>query len=117
MASTANAELTLPLSNALGPPDFPAPSILDYKPESTLVTEEHQVRSARYPTVDIHSHHRQPMTPERMASLAAEMDELNLRTIVDLSGGSGESLRKDVAPRQPTTMTTTGRDEAYGSVC
>ena len=78
------------------PPDFPAPSILDYKPESTLVTEEHQVRSARYPTVDIHSHHRQPMTPERMASLAAEMDELNLRTIVDLSGGSGESLRKDV---------------------
>jgi len=78
------------------PPDFPAPSILDYKPESTLVTEEHDVPSARYPTVDIHSHHRRPMTPERMASLVAEMDKLNLRTIVDLSGGSGESLRKDV---------------------
>ncbi len=78
------------------PPDFPAPSILDYKPESTLVTEEHEVPSARFPTVDIHSHHRQPMTPERMASLVKEMDQLNLRTIVDLSGGSGEALRKDV---------------------
>jgi hypothetical protein len=37
-------------------PEFPAPSILDYRPRSTLVVKETPVPKARHPFVDIHSH-------------------------------------------------------------
>ena len=39
-------------------PEFPAPSILDYRPRSTLVTAEHKVPKAKFPVVDIHGHAR-----------------------------------------------------------
>src|SRR5689334_2768642 len=39
----------------LGPPD-PAPSILDYRPHSTLVTTAHLVKKAKYPAIDFHGH-------------------------------------------------------------
>ena len=37
-------------------PEFPPPSIVDYRPKSTLVVEQHPVPRARFPVVDIHSH-------------------------------------------------------------
>src|SRR5687768_1184955 len=37
-------------------PEFPPPSIVDYRPKSTLVVEEHPVPRAKFPVVDIHSH-------------------------------------------------------------
>ena len=37
------------------PPEFPPPSILDYKPRSTLVVPQHQVPRAKYPVIDFHS--------------------------------------------------------------
>jgi predicted TIM-barrel fold metal-dependent hydrolase len=67
-------------------PEFPAPSILDYRPRSTLVTEEHLVPKAKYPFVDIHSH--VGPTPETIERLIGEMDAMNLRVLVNLSGGS-----------------------------
>ena len=30
-------------------PEIPAPSILDYRPKSTLVTPEHMVKTAKFP--------------------------------------------------------------------
>src|SRR6185369_8151488 len=36
-------------------PEFPAPSILDYRPRSTLVVAEHQVPKAKYGVVDYHA--------------------------------------------------------------
>src|ERR1700758_3889363 len=39
-------------------PEWPPPSIVDYKPKSTLVTPEHLVPKAKYPVIDIHSHQR-----------------------------------------------------------
>jgi hypothetical protein len=71
-------------------PELPAPSILDYRPESTVVNDAHLVPKAKFPVVDIHSH--QPATEENMARLIGEMDALNLRVLVNLSGGSGGSL-------------------------
>src|SRR5262245_21525903 len=38
-------------------PEFPPPSIVDYRPRSTLVTAEHQVPKAKFPVVDIHGHY------------------------------------------------------------
>ena len=37
-------------------PDKPAPSIVDYRPKSTVVAEAHMVPKAKFPVVDIHSH-------------------------------------------------------------
>lgn len=71
-------------------PEFPAPSILDYRPRSTLVTEEHQVPRARYPFVDIHSH--TGPTTETLDQLVREMDAMNLRVLVNLSGGGAEAV-------------------------
>src|SRR5215472_2044456 len=73
-----------------------APTIEEYQPKSTLVTAEHGPERAKYPFVDIHSHHWNP-TAERVDELVKEMDTINLRVLVNLSGGTGESLRKTLA--------------------
>lgn len=75
-------------------PEFDPPSILDYKPNPMLVTEENLVTSAKFPVIDIHSHQR--ATEENMERLVSEMDELNVQVLVNLSGGSGEELRERV---------------------
>jgi len=72
------------------------PTIEEYQPKSTLVTKEHQVERAKFPFIDIHSHHRMP-TPEHVQDLIKGMDSINLRVLVNLSGGTGEELRKTVA--------------------
>ncbi len=73
-------------------PEFPAPSILDYKPRSTLVTARHLVPKAKFPVVDIHSH--TGPTPDTIEKLIAEMDALNLRVLTNLSGGSAPGAIK-----------------------
>ena len=72
------------------------PTLDEYQPKSTLVTPEHRPDRAKYPFVDIHSHHWNP-TPERVDQLVKEMDSINLRVMVNLSGGTGESLKKTLA--------------------
>jgi predicted TIM-barrel fold metal-dependent hydrolase len=75
-------------------PEFPPPSITDYEPRSTLVVAAHEVPRAKFPVVDIHSHHPVPMTPDYYARVVASMDPLNLQVLVNLSGGSGDRLRR-----------------------
>src|SRR5437588_8199856 len=72
------------------------PTIDEYQPKSTLVTKEHKVERAKFPFIDIHSHHWNP-TPEEVDRLVKEMDTINLRVMVNLSGGTGEALNKTVA--------------------
>jgi predicted TIM-barrel fold metal-dependent hydrolase len=67
-------------------PEFPPPSILDYRPRSTLVAPQHPVPKAKFPVVDIHSH--TGPTAETMARLVSELDALNIRVLVNLSGGT-----------------------------
>jgi predicted TIM-barrel fold metal-dependent hydrolase len=73
-----------------------APTIEEYQPKSTLVTKEHKIDRAKYPFIDIHSHHWNP-TPEYVKELIKGMDSINLRILVNLSGGTGEQLRQTVA--------------------
>jgi uncharacterized protein len=76
-------------------PEFPPPSILDYRPRSTLVVVENLVPKAKYPVVDIHSH--TGPTAETIERLIGEMDALNIRVLVNLSGGSDpEAVRQKV---------------------
>jgi predicted TIM-barrel fold metal-dependent hydrolase len=73
-------------------PEFPAPSILDYRPRSTLVTVEHKVPKAKFPVVDIHGHGRSLSSPEGLQSMIAAMDALNLRVFVSADNSSGDRL-------------------------
>src|SRR5256885_16104960 len=72
------------------------PTIEEYNPKSTLVTPEHKIERAKFPFIDIHSHHWNP-TAEHVEQLVKEMDTINLRVLVNLSGGTGEALRKTEA--------------------
>jgi predicted TIM-barrel fold metal-dependent hydrolase len=75
-------------------PGLPPPTIVDYRPTSTVVAEEHLVPRAKFPVVDIHSH--QTATADNMDRLIGEMDALNLRVLVNLTGGSGARLKQNV---------------------
>jgi uncharacterized protein len=75
--------------------DERTPTIEEYQPKSTLVTPEHKIERAKFPFIDIHSHHWNP-TPEHVEDLIKGMDSINLRVLVNLSGGTGETLRKTV---------------------
>ena len=71
-------------------------SVEDWAPRSTLVVEEHPVPRAKFPVIDVHSHHRSSTPPGRLDQIVKEMDSLNLAVLVNLSGGFGERLRATV---------------------
>jgi predicted TIM-barrel fold metal-dependent hydrolase len=75
-------------------PEKPPPSIVDYRPKSTVVAEAHLVPKAKFPVVDIHNH--VGVTADNVQQLVKEMDALNLRVMVNLSGGTGDRLRQSV---------------------
>ena len=74
-------------------PELPAPSILDYRPRSTLVTAEHKVPKAKFPAIDIHGH-ANLSTPEALAAMVKELDALNLRVYVSADNSSGDRLAR-----------------------
>jgi len=71
-------------------------TIEQYDPKSTLVVPQHPRTRAKYPFVDIHNH-QQLMSPEKVDQLVHDMDSINLRVMVNLSGGYGDHLKKMVA--------------------
>src|ERR1700757_3830511 len=71
------------------------PTIEEYQPNSTLVTPQHQIERAKYPFVYIHSHHWNP-TADHVDQVVKEMDTINLRVLVNLSGGTGADLKKTI---------------------
>ncbi|MDA1091866.1 MAG: amidohydrolase family protein [Acidobacteria bacterium] len=71
-------------------------SVEDYTPRSTLVVPEHPVPRAKFPVIDVHSHHRPGVSGARWDSIIEEMDSLNLQVLVNLSGGSGDTLSSSV---------------------
>jgi predicted TIM-barrel fold metal-dependent hydrolase len=74
-------------------PEFPAPTIREYKPRSTLVVPAHPVPKAKFPAIDIHSHHPTPMAPGYYETVVKSMDARGLQLLINLSGGSGTRLR------------------------
>lgn len=69
---------------------------IEYQPRSSLVVPGTTMTRARFPFVDVHSHHRTPMSAEDAAAVVAEMDAMNMAVLVNLSGGRGETLRRAV---------------------
>lgn len=75
-------------------PEFPPPSIVDYRPESTLVTEEHLVPRAKFPVIDLHGHPGSLVTSANgLSQLVGEMDKLNLQVMISADNSSGPALR------------------------
>ena len=70
-------------------------SFEEYNPKSTLVVLGHEIKRAKYPFIDIHSHQRN-MSAQSLKNLVADMDALNEGVMVNLSGGSGNELAKSV---------------------
>lgn len=63
-----------------------------YNPESTLVVPEHVISHAKYPFIDVHSHHWN-MGSQDLKELVDPMDAMNMTVMVNLSGGNGDRLQ------------------------
>lgn len=70
-------------------------SFEEYNPTSTLVVPGKEITSAKFKFIDIHSHQRD-MSVEKLTSLLKDMESLNEGIMVNLSGGSGASLKEKV---------------------
>lgn len=70
-------------------------TIEEYEPKSTLVVPQHKIDRAKFPFIDIHSHHWNP-TPQDVDELIKGMDSINLQVMVNLSGQTGERLKRTV---------------------
>ncbi len=71
-------------------------SIEEYEPRSTLVVPEHIVTRAKFPFIDVHNHQRRLEKPEDVEQLIRDMDRINMRAMVNLSGGYGERLEQSI---------------------
>jgi len=67
-----------------------------YDPPSTLVVPKHKITKAKFPFIDIHNH-QSNMSPQKLNELVREMDKLNMKVIINLSGQNGEKLKQSVA--------------------
>lgn len=87
----------LALVPSISPPALRAQTVMgvdEYTPRSTLKVAEHPVVRAKFPFVDVHGHQSGLRTEGDVAALVAKMDALNMRAMVNLSGGSGERLAR-----------------------
>ncbi len=64
-----------------------------YDPPSTLVVPEHPVTQAKFPFIDVHSHHW-GLGDMDISELIGTMDAMNMKIIVNLSGRGAERLMK-----------------------
>ncbi|HEY5692032.1 MAG TPA: amidohydrolase family protein, partial [Cyclobacteriaceae bacterium] len=62
-----------------------------YSPISTLVVPEHNITKAKFPFIDVHNH-QFTMPIQNLDKLVGEMDELNMKVMVNLSGFRGKYL-------------------------
>jgi len=62
-----------------------------YDPVSTLVVPEHKLTRAKFPFIDVHNH-QWNMGSQDLGELVKDMDKLNMKVMVNLSGGNGSGL-------------------------
>ena len=66
-----------------------------YNPPSTLVVPGKTITKAKYPFIDVHNHQFR-MASMDLGTLIKDMDDMNMKVMVNLSGQSGETLKKAV---------------------
>jgi uncharacterized protein len=79
-------------------PQIAPPSIVDYRPRSTLVTPTHLVRRAKYPVIDFHGHPDDRLrSVEALAGMVRSLDSINVRLMLAADDMSGDELKRAVA--------------------
>jgi uncharacterized protein len=58
----------------------------EYEPKSTLVVPENPLKRAKFPFIDVHNHQFEMSKPEKLKELTGQMDALNMKILVNLSG-------------------------------
>jgi hypothetical protein len=114
MRSDAEAAHARP-ANPQGPrnPSAPLP-LAEFEPKSMLHVNDTRIARARFPVIDFHTHisrrrAQKPGVPP--AELLKAMDAVNLHTMVNLTGGSGDELANAITtfdrafPRRFVSMT------------
>ncbi|WP_394748809.1 amidohydrolase family protein [Spongiimicrobium salis] len=66
-----------------------------YNPKSTLVVPGKEIKKARFPFIDVHGHQYR-MATQDLSQLIKDMDNMNMGLMVNLSGGSGDNLKKAI---------------------
>lgn len=84
-------------------PEIAPPSILDYRPKSTLVTAVHLVPRSKFPSIDFHGHPGDISTAEGLERLGAAMDSIGVQTMIAANNISGEQLNKTMAAIRAST--------------
>lgn len=78
-------------------PTLPAPSIVDYRPRSTLVQADRTVPRPKYPAIDFHGHPgAQLQSAEALAAFGTVLDSIGVRVMVVANNVSGDALRRGV---------------------
>ena len=67
-----------------------------YNPPSTLIVPQHKLAKAKFPFIDVHNH-QFDMPDIDLGILIKDMDNLNMKVMVNLSGESGETLKKSIS--------------------
>src|SRR4051812_31137758 len=97
----AFAALALPAS-AADPPaaDIKDLKLRDWEPRSMMVTKTTVVETPRFPVIDMHNHlggGKRRLTPEVVKKYLAEMNAAGVKTVVNLDGGWGDTLKETLA--------------------
>jgi uncharacterized protein len=66
-----------------------------YNPPATLVVPQHPLVKSKFPFIDVHNH-QFDMPDMDLGRLITDMDKLNMKVMVNLSGESGATLQKSV---------------------
>jgi len=87
-------------------PTLPPPSIVDYRPRSTLVAPVHLIPKAKYPAIDFHGHPTSQLNSDAaLTELGRQLDALNIRMMIAANNVSGPALVQQMAViRASTTM-------------
>jgi predicted TIM-barrel fold metal-dependent hydrolase len=74
--------------------------LADYRPRSALRVAVHRVERPRFPVVDAHNHLGSPFggawASRPPAELGATLDEAGVELLVDLDGGRGDALSREI---------------------
>jgi len=88
----------------------------EYNPKSNLVVPENPVNRAKFPFIDVHSHQRS-MTKEKVANLVKEMDEINMGSMINLSGRGFDRAAGDIgSPQYLADMVELFNEESKGRI-
>src|SRR6516225_9176140 len=98
--AAAVALLTPVVVVAQPPGDIRDLKLKDWEPKSMMVTKATVVEKPRFPVIDVHNHlggGKARLTPTQVQKYLTELNEAGVKTVVNLDGGWGDTLKETLA--------------------